>query len=162
MAANKAETNTAKPDDTSSQRRTSADGLTEPENAAGESFGDRKLEEVIRDNRQPQADYFRTLAVGAKVTLTRDNPASAQELASGGNGGIPTPRSTGRAGINVPRVPGGIGLATFPALERKTFLRCVWLENPQATAAGEAVQHRFVASELLLLKEFPCYDSCLG
>jgi sigma-B regulation protein RsbU (phosphoserine phosphatase) len=31
------------------------DGFTEPENAAGESFGDHKLEEVIRDNLQRPA-----------------------------------------------------------------------------------------------------------
>jgi serine phosphatase RsbU (regulator of sigma subunit) len=27
------------------------DGFTEPENAAGESFRDRKLEQIVRDNR---------------------------------------------------------------------------------------------------------------
>jgi len=38
------------------------DGLVEPENACGESFGDRRLEQVVRDNRsQPAFDLMQQL-----------------------------------------------------------------------------------------------------
>ncbi len=38
------------------------DGLVEPENASGESFGDRRLEQVIRDNRsQPVSELLQQL-----------------------------------------------------------------------------------------------------
>ncbi len=38
------------------------DGVTEPENAAGEAFGDRQLERVVRENRlQPAAELSRQL-----------------------------------------------------------------------------------------------------
>jgi len=38
------------------------DGLVEPENASGESFGDRRLEQVVRDNRsQPAPELLRQL-----------------------------------------------------------------------------------------------------
>ncbi len=38
------------------------DGMTEPENAAGEAFGDRQLERVVRDNPlQPASELSREL-----------------------------------------------------------------------------------------------------
>ena len=38
------------------------DGVTEPENSAGEAFGDRELETVVRDNRlQPAAELSQQL-----------------------------------------------------------------------------------------------------
>jgi phosphoserine phosphatase RsbU/P len=38
------------------------DGLVEPENARGESFGDRRLEQLVRDNRsQPASELMRQL-----------------------------------------------------------------------------------------------------
>jgi len=38
------------------------DGLTEPENARGESFGDQQLEQVVRDNRsQPASELLQQL-----------------------------------------------------------------------------------------------------
>ena len=38
------------------------DGVTEPENSAGEAFGDRELERVVRENRlQPAAELSQQL-----------------------------------------------------------------------------------------------------
>jgi sigma-B regulation protein RsbU (phosphoserine phosphatase) len=38
------------------------DGVVEPENAAGDSFGDRKLEQVVRDNQlRPPLDFSNQL-----------------------------------------------------------------------------------------------------
>jgi len=38
------------------------DGLTEPENAVGEAFGDRQLEQVVRGNRsQPASSLLRQM-----------------------------------------------------------------------------------------------------
>jgi sigma-B regulation protein RsbU (phosphoserine phosphatase) len=38
------------------------DGVTEPENAAGEAFGDRQLERVVRENKlQPASELSRQL-----------------------------------------------------------------------------------------------------
>jgi sigma-B regulation protein RsbU (phosphoserine phosphatase) len=38
------------------------DGVTEPENAAGEAFGDRQLERVVRENKlQPASELSRRL-----------------------------------------------------------------------------------------------------
>jgi sigma-B regulation protein RsbU (phosphoserine phosphatase) len=38
------------------------DGVTEPENGTGEAFGDRQLEQVVRDHRsEPASDLSRQL-----------------------------------------------------------------------------------------------------
>lgn len=52
------------------------DGLVEPENAGDESFGDRRLEQVVRDNRsQPASELMRRLL----SELRRWQPASTSQ-----------------------------------------------------------------------------------
>jgi sigma-B regulation protein RsbU (phosphoserine phosphatase) len=52
------------------------DGLVEPENAGGESFGDRRLEQVVRDNRsQPASELMQQLL----SELRKWQPASTSQ-----------------------------------------------------------------------------------
>jgi sigma-B regulation protein RsbU (phosphoserine phosphatase) len=52
------------------------DGVTETENAAGEAFGDRQLEKVVRDNRlQPAVELSRRLL----SELQRWRPAAVSQ-----------------------------------------------------------------------------------
>lgn len=52
------------------------DGLVEPDNAGAESFGDRRLEQVVRDNRsQPASELIQQLL----SELRRWQPASTSQ-----------------------------------------------------------------------------------
>jgi sigma-B regulation protein RsbU (phosphoserine phosphatase) len=52
------------------------DGLVEPENTRGESFGDRQLEQVVRDNRsQPASELLQRLL----SELRKWQPASTSQ-----------------------------------------------------------------------------------